>query len=109
MSYAALPAIGASVGITVAEKEVMKPALEIQKLIIGVWAFVVLLSIIIGYAIGSSVTKPINEIIKRADLISKGETDLDVMHTKRKDEIGVLVESFNRLISSLKIAMKFSK
>jgi len=109
VSFAPLTAINASVGITVSEAAVMKPALDIQKLIITVWAVVVVLAILIGYTIGSGITKPINEIIGRANLISQGKTDLDLMTTKRKDEIGVLVEAFNRLISSLKIAMSIDK
>jgi len=105
VAFASLPAIGASVGITVTESIVMKPATDIQKLIISVWGVVVVISILIGYLIGSGITRPINEIIGKANLISQGKTDLDLMSTNRKDEIGVLVESFNRLISSLKIAM----
>jgi HAMP domain-containing protein len=40
-----------------------------------------------------------------ADSISKGKTDLEVIPQQRKDEIGVLVQSFNRLVISLKIAI----
>lgn len=109
IAYAPLPAIEASVGITVSKNEVMKPALEIQKLIMGVWVVVVIISILVGAIIGNGIAKPINEIIRRADLISQGQTDLDVMTSNRKDEIGVLVDSFNRLITSLKIALSIDK
>ncbi|MGL1933205.1 MAG: cache domain-containing protein [Desulfotalea sp.] len=109
IAYAPIPAIEASVGITVNKDDVLKPALEIQKLILGVWVVVIIISIFIGAIIGNGISKPINEIIRRADLISQGQTDLDVMTSKRKDEIGVLVDSFNRLITSLKIALSIKR
>ncbi len=105
VSYAPLPAIDASVGIVVSQKEVMRPATEIQKLIIGVWIAVVIISIFIGLMIGNGITKPINNLTMRADLISQGKIDLEEISNKRKDEIGVLIESFNRLVTSLRIAM----
>ncbi len=105
IAYAPLPSIDASVGIVVSEKEVMRPAVEIQKIIIGVWIVVVIISVIIGLMIGNGITGPINNLAMNAELISQGKMDLEEMSNKRKDEIGVLIESFNRLVTSLKIAM----
>lgn len=105
VSYAPVPAIDASVGIVVAQQEVMKPAKAIQKLIVSVWVVVVIISIFIGLMIGNGITKPINNLTMRAELISQGKTDLEEIANKRKDEIGVLIESFNRLVVSLKMAM----
>jgi methyl-accepting chemotaxis protein len=105
VSYAPLNAIDASVGIVISEKEVMKPARDIRQLIMGVWVAVVIVSIFIGLIIGNGITKPINELSMKADLISQGKSDLTEITTKRKDEIGLLIESYNRLIASLKIAM----
>ncbi len=105
-TYAPLEAIGASMGIVASRDEVIKPAIKIQNIIIAIFVTVLLLSIIIGLVIGSNITKPINELTTRANLISQGELDLDVLKEDRKDEIGVLTESFNRLVVSLKLAMK---
>jgi two-component system, sensor histidine kinase and response regulator len=105
IAYAPLTAIDASVGIAVSEKEVMRPATDIQKLIMAVWVGVVILSIFVGLLIGNSITKPINKLTMQADLISQGKMDLEEISENRKDEIGVLIEAFNRLVSSLKIAM----
>ncbi len=109
VSYAPLPSIDASVGIVVSEKEVMRPAAEIQKIIIGVWVAVLIISIIIGLMIGNGITGPINNLAMRAELISQGKMDLEEIPNKRTDEIGVLIESFNRLVTSLKIAMSRSR
>jgi HAMP domain-containing protein len=105
VAYAPLPAIDASVGIVVSEKEVMKPAAEIRKIIIGVWVAVVFISVIVGLMIGNGITGPINNLAMRAELISQGQMDLEEIPNRRTDEIGVLIESFNRLVTSLKIAM----
>lgn len=105
VSYAPIPALNASLGIVISEQEVLKPAKDIRKIIIGVWAAVVLISLLIGYAIGNGITRPINELSRKADLMSQGKTDLAEITSKRKDEIGLLIESYNRLIVSLKLAM----
>ena len=105
VSYAPLPAINASVGIVVSDKEVKQPAKEIEKIIMYVWIGAVIVSVLIGLMIGNGITNPINNLAMRADLISQGRMDLEEIATKRTDEIGVLIEAFNRLVTSLKIAM----
>ncbi|MCG8683657.1 MAG: HAMP domain-containing protein [Desulfobacterales bacterium] len=105
IAYAPIPAINASVGIVVSENKVMQPAEEIKKIIMYIWIGAVVISIIIGLMIGNGITKPINDMAMRADLISQGQMDLEEIATSRKDEIGVLIEAFNRLVTSLKIAM----
>ncbi len=105
-TYAPLKAIGASMGIVASKDEVIKPAIKIQNLILAVFVAVLFLSILIGLLIGSNITKPINELTARANAISQGELDLEVLDEDRKDEIGVLTESFNRLVLSLKLAMR---
>lgn len=104
-AYAPLKAIGASMGIVASKDEVVKPAVAIRNFIIGVFVVVLLLSILIGFFIGNNITKPINELTMMADSISQGKRDLDVLNEDRKDEIGVLTKSFNRLVISLKMAM----
>lgn len=104
-AFAPLKAIGASMGIVASKDEVVKPAVAIRNFIIGVFVVVLLLSILIGFIIGNNITKPINELTMMADSISQGKRDLDVLNEDRKDEIGVLTKSFNRLVISLKMAM----
>jgi nitrogen fixation/metabolism regulation signal transduction histidine kinase len=104
-AYAPLETIGASMGIVASRSEVVKPAVAIRNFIIGVFVVVLLISILIGLFIGNNITKPINELTMVADLISQGKRDLDVLNEDRKDEIGVLTKSFNRLVISLKLAM----
>jgi two-component system sensor histidine kinase/response regulator len=105
VSHAPIYAIDASVGIVISEEELMKSAADIRKLIIGVWVVLLVISGFMCRAIGSSITNPINELSYQADLISQGKSDLAEIKTKRKDEIGLLIDSYNRLIASLKIAI----
>ncbi len=105
IAYAPINAINASMGIVVAKKAVLQPALTAQMYIASVCLIVLFLAIIIGFLIGNGITKPINELTMMANLISQGKMDLNVMQETRKDEIGILTKSFNRLVVSLKLAM----
>ncbi len=105
LAYAPIKAIGATIGIVASKTEVVQPAVAIQNLIIGVCIVVLIISIVLGAVMGNSITKPINLLTERANLISKGRSDLETIEENRKDEIGVLTESFNRLVISLKVAL----
>ncbi len=104
-SYAPISAIDARVGITASESEVMQPVRETRNLILLVWAFVVIFAIVVGYMIGGTITRPINDLTIRANMISQGDAGLEEIPTTRKDEIGVLIDSFNRMVTSLRIAI----
>ena len=105
LAYAPLPAISASMGIVASKREVVKPALAIQRLIMYVWLAVLVLAIGCGLYIGNGITRPINHLTDAADRISRGEMDLEMLDEGRRDEIGRLTKAFNRLVTSLKIAM----
>jgi len=106
ISYAPLKVIGASLAIVASKAEVVKPALAIRNLILFIWVVVLLVSILIGMLLGNSITRPLNRLTVMADLISQGKMDLEVIQDSRKDEIGVLTKSINRLVISLKLAMR---
>jgi len=105
IAYTYLPTLNASLGIVASKSEVIKPAIKLMYLIISVWAVVLILSILVGIYVGGNITKPINKLSAAADLISQGKVDLEVLEEDRKDEIGVLTKSFNRLVISLKYAL----
>jgi len=62
---------------------------------------VVISAIIIMTAFVRIITRPIESLVKITDQISKGDLSKAV-DIKRNDEIGLLAESFNRMIESLK-------
>lgn len=77
----------------------------IERLNMVTLAVVTILMVGIGYLIANRITKPIIELSEKFDAASKG--DLSVKsECKRKNEIGALSDSFNRMIKNMnKIVM----
>lgn len=105
IAYASLPEVGGAMAIVTNQNQVIKPATGIQTFIIIISIVGLVVAAVVGVALGGGITRPINKLTAMADSISKGKTDLEVIPQQRKDEIGVLVQSFNRLVISLKIAI----
>jgi methyl-accepting chemotaxis protein len=107
IAYAPIPSIKASLGIVLDSNEVMKPIARIKKIIIGILALVFFVSIGVGIFFSTTITRPIKHLTEISDLISKGKMDLEPLPEDRKDEIGMLIRSINRLIISLKLAINY--
>ncbi|NNG00440.1 MAG: HAMP domain-containing protein [Desulfobacteraceae bacterium] len=105
LSFAPLKSIGASLGIVASRSEVVKPATRIQYAIMLIIGIVFIIAVIIGLFIGNNLTKPIKELTMVTDLMSQGKMNLDLLPETRTDELGVLIQSINRMVSSLKIAL----
>ncbi|MBR0596914.1 methyl-accepting chemotaxis protein [Sinanaerobacter chloroacetimidivorans] len=71
-------------------------------LIIGMALAVVLLGLILGVAITRMISKPINTLVQAASRISEGDIDVAVA-SSTKDEIGILTESFGKMIENIKL------
>ncbi|MGL1903774.1 MAG: methyl-accepting chemotaxis protein [Fibrobacterales bacterium] len=68
------------------------------------WALLfigVILSTLIGFTITRSVTRPVKEMVRVADNLAKGKLNQSIDITS-KDEIGLLAESLNVMITNLK-------
>lgn len=61
----------------------------------------IIISIIIGFVISKIISKPLSELVKVAENISEGNLDIK-FNIDTKDEIGILAESFKKIIESLK-------
>jgi HAMP domain-containing protein len=105
IAYAPLPGVGGAMAIVANQGEVVKPARAIQTFIIIIWVIGLLVAVAVGFVVGGGITRPINNLTALADSISKGEIDLEILPEYRNDEIGVLIQAFNRLIISLKMAL----
>ena len=62
--------------------------------------FSVLISIILGYFFGRTITKPIRDLTKSTEHIAEGKFDV-VSTIKSNDEIGILSDTFNYMSSTL--------
>jgi HAMP domain-containing protein len=105
IAYAPMPGVGGAMAIVTNQDEVVKPATAIQTFIIIICIVGLVVAVAVGIFVGGGITRPINNLTAMADSISKGETDLEIIPEQRKDEIGVLIQAFNRLVISLKIAI----
>lgn len=83
-----------------------------QLLVSGVITLVLAIFVIGGIAvyIERSVYRPIRIISRNMDEMSKGQTDVDISSglEKTDDEVGRMIEAFQRMSSSLKMAMKLT-
>ncbi|MDF5733829.1 MAG: DUF3365 domain-containing protein [Rhizonema sp. PD38] len=74
----------------------------VMSILIGIFAVLV---IIINFLLTRAVIKPITRMSKIAQAVSTGKANSD-FEQKSNDEIGTLAASFNRMKSSLEIAMR---
>jgi methyl-accepting chemotaxis protein len=61
-----------------------------------------LLVIVIGYFIMRDITAPLKRVVCIADQIAAGNLEVNAVSESRKDEIGALAQSFDRMIRTLK-------
>ncbi|MEM4711464.1 MAG: HAMP domain-containing protein [Archaeoglobaceae archaeon] len=74
-------------------------------LIIAFAIAIVFIAVVAVFTI-SKIANPIVEISKTADRVAEGEIDIEVPHRERKDELGILANSIERLRRSLKVTMQ---
>lgn len=94
--------------ILVAEIEVAEAFKELYRIQwILLTGLLVTLLIVLGMAIffANTIVNPIKAITHRMDRVSHGELNIDIGGRDRKDEIGAMIHSFDRLIASLKILL----
>ena len=64
----------------------------------------VLIVLLLGFA--SSLSRPLRELTSRVEILSLGKFNSEIPDTRRKDEIGKLIEAFQKLTFSLQLAAK---
>ena len=95
--------------ILVAEIEAQEAfrSLRAIQLIMLIGLIVTLITVtILSVLLSNLIVNPIQTLTKQMEEVSLGKLDIKIDNMKRKDEIGKLVQAFNRIIVSLKIAMR---
>ncbi len=64
------------------------------------------IALILSILFSNFIVNPIKRLTKQMESVSLGNLDIKVENMERSDEIGKLVQAFNRIVISLKIAMK---
>jgi len=105
VAYTFLPSIQAGMAIVSSKQDVMAPVRRVQNIVLAIWGLILLITIWISLYVGRWITRPINNLTRVANTISQGKTDLQELPEDRKDEIGLLTRSFNRLVASLRVAL----
>lgn len=83
-------------------KELMQNEIKLKKTILIANIAVFIIVVIFILAVASSITKPVNELLKNLENISKGEGDLTLrLNTNSKDELGILSGYFNDFVENI--------
>ncbi len=61
----------------------------------------VLIALLLGIFIARSISRPVNAMVDVANKLAEGDINVDV-HATTKDEIGILMQSFNRMINNIR-------
>lgn len=68
-----------------------------------------LITLFLGYLIYNSINKGVSAIIKQIKMLSTGEIGIISKLKVSKDELGMLIEQFNKLIENMNSLSKFKK
>jgi len=90
--------------ITANQDEVLSSIPQLESIILRVMIIILIISIIIAFLIGSSITNPILKAVQMSQKISNLDITENVpeRYLKKKDEIGDLAKSMQKIIDSLR-------
>lgn len=75
---------------------------ETNKTVVWGILFSVIILSITGFIITQNIAKPLNQVTRKAELIANGDLSLEFNSSNRKDELGLLMQSFNKMIKMLR-------
>lgn len=78
-----------------------KIAADLDEVVLGVTTLALILSVVLGFLIWRSMSRPVSRLSAAADLVTKGNLNIDV-EVGSKDEIGRLATSFNAMVAALR-------
>lgn len=78
----------------------------IQLTMLGGFITTFIVIVILSIMFANFIVNPIKQMTKQMVAVSLGKLDIQIDNMERKDEIGKLAQAFNRVIVSLRIAMK---
>ena len=86
--------------------EVFASLYELQMILIGGAVLTVILVLALLWKFGNSLSRPVRELTSQVERISLGEFSIEIPDTRRKDEIGKLIEAMQRLVFSLQLVSR---
>lgn len=108
MGFAPVSNLGWSVGVEVNRNEVLYGLKELQNRFITMSLVFLLISLAIVYVITSGINKPIVSLTKECHQMAKGDfsKSINKKHLARKDELGILAQTFNMMGDNLRKLLK---
>lgn len=85
----------------ISSQKIHKDIEYIERGAVYIFIIFIFISVLVTYAISSTLTKPIKELNSKFKSIEKGDLSVSI-NFKSKDEIGELGKSFNTMVSKLK-------
>ncbi len=79
---------------------------NLQTILVAGLLGTLVLVLILALIFANAIVNPLRKLTTQMEKISLGDFNVDIADTRRKDEIGKLIQAFQRLVVSLKIAMK---
>lgn len=71
-------------------------------LILGIAVAAGVISLLLWLSVTRKITRPVQQMVNAADRLAKGDTDIE-MNLNNRDEIGLLAESFGKVLSAIKL------
>lgn len=105
-SWRYLPSLGWGVVVKIEEQEIFSKLNNYRNLNILISIILAFISVAIALYFARSISNPINNLVKTVNDISRGKLDVKLEKLEGKDEIADLSRAFERVIVSLKLAMR---
>jgi len=94
------------VRVGISDKIIMQGLRKNQIVLVEIMAVTLVIGLILSFLFAQRLVRPLNRLADLADRISLGDLDSKVIKPKSRDEIAVLAESFSRMQTGLKIAIR---
>ncbi len=94
--------------VGISKESVIKAINKAKRNVFYLAVIFIIAGIVISFIFASTITAPINKIVKVMEKVGKGDLNQRVI-ISAKDEIGILADSFNKMIKHLKEKLLMSK
>jgi phosphoserine phosphatase RsbU/P len=106
LAFAHLPTTGWALGVVFPKDDLFAQVNELTKTLIGYALGGVVLLLTVSFWIGQSITRPLRRVAQATRTVAGGNLEIDLVDSKRHDEVGELADAFMRMTLDLKKHIK---
>ncbi|MFH1161323.1 MAG: SpoIIE family protein phosphatase [bacterium] len=100
--YSPLASTGWSVGVIFPTEEVYASLLDLVKYLLAAFGIILVVVLLVSILITNRLTSPIKKLVRLTHQIGHGDFSVEIPRVKRRDEIGVLANSFSVMLEHLR-------